>query len=55
MKLAEALLLRSKQQNKIENLRERIRKNLKIQEGDNPAEDPTPPFKGALRRHRPAI
>lgn len=40
MKLAEALLLRSEYQQKIENLNSRILSNLKIQEGDVPNEDP---------------
>ena len=40
MKLAQALLLRSEQQKLIENLKERIRANLKVQEGDQPNEDP---------------
>lgn len=40
MKLAQALLLRSEQQKLIENLKERIRANLKVQEGDKPNEDP---------------
>jgi len=40
MKLAEALLLRSEYQNKIENLNSRIHANIKVQEGDRPLEDP---------------
>jgi hypothetical protein len=40
MKLAEALLLRSEYQKKIENLQHRIMVNLKVQENDNPYEDP---------------
>lgn len=40
MKLAEALLLRSEYQTQLESLEERISSNLKIQEGDTPAEDP---------------
>ncbi|MGF6906846.1 DIP1984 family protein [Fusobacterium sp. PH5-44] len=40
MKLAEALLLRSEYQKKIENLQSRIMANLKIQEGDVPNENP---------------
>lgn len=40
MKLAEALLIRSDMQNKLAQLKGRIRKNVKVQEGDTPAEDP---------------
>ncbi|MDR1912178.1 MAG: DIP1984 family protein [Helicobacteraceae bacterium] len=40
MKLAEALLLRSEYNNKIESLQERIKANVKVQEGDAPFEDP---------------
>lgn len=40
MKLAEALLLRSEYQKKIENLQSRVLTNLKVQEGDKPNEDP---------------
>ena len=40
MKLAEALLLRTEQQQKLELLEGRIRANLKVQEGDTPHEDP---------------
>lgn len=40
MKLAEALLLRGEYQSKLEHLEERIRANLKIQEGDTPTENP---------------
>lgn len=40
MKLAEALLLRSEYQKQIESLRERLYANLKVQEGESPAEDP---------------
>lgn len=40
MKLAEALLLRSEYQKKIENLQSRIMANLKVQENDEPHEDP---------------
>lgn len=41
MKVAEALLLRSDAQKRIEQLRERITRNAKVQEGDAPAENPT--------------
>jgi len=40
MKLAEALLLRSEYQSKIDNLHHRIIDNLKVQEGEKPHEDP---------------
>ena len=40
MKLAEALLLRSEYQNKIDNLHQRIIINLKVQENEKPHEDP---------------
>jgi hypothetical protein len=40
MKLAEALILRADYQKRIEQLRQRIVRNAKVQEGDTPAEDP---------------
>lgn len=40
MKLAEALILRADQQKKLEQLRQRLLRNAKVQEGDAPAEDP---------------
>ena len=40
MKLAEALNLRADLQKRIANLRERLVKNAKVQEGDTPSEDP---------------
>ncbi|WP_432352905.1 DIP1984 family protein [Sporosarcina sp. A2] len=40
MKLAEALIARADYQKRIEQLKRRIHMNLKIQEGDAPAEDP---------------
>ena len=40
MKLAEALNLRADLQKRIANLRERLIKNAKVQEGDIPSEDP---------------
>ncbi len=40
MKLAEALLLRSEYQQKIESLKQRIIVNLKVQENEKPHEDP---------------
>ena len=40
MKLAEALNLRDDLQKRIANLKERLIKNAKVQEGDTPSEDP---------------
>ena len=40
MKLAEALILRSDRQKRIEQLRHRLTNNSKVQEGDAPAEKP---------------
>ena len=40
MKLAEALNLRADLQKRIANLRERLIKNAKVQEGDTPSEEP---------------
>lgn len=40
MKLAEALLLRSEYQKKIDSLQQRIMANLKVQENDTPHENP---------------
>lgn len=40
MKLAEALNLRADLQKRIANLKDRLIKNAKVQEGDDPAEDP---------------
>lgn len=40
MKLAEALILRSDLQNKMEQLRYRLESNVMVQEGDDPSEDP---------------
>lgn len=40
MKLAEALLLRAEYQQKIVNLQGRLAQNLKVQEGEQPHEDP---------------
>ena len=40
MKLAEALILRADLKKRTEQLRERLRRNAKIQEGDQPAEQP---------------
>lgn len=40
MKLAEALMLRADYQTKIEQLKKRIMNNVKVQEGEKPAEDP---------------
>lgn len=41
MKLAEALILRADHNKKLEQLRMRLLRNSKVQEGDTPAEDPT--------------
>lgn len=40
MKLAEALVLRADAQKRIEQLRQRLLRNAKVQEGDKPSEDP---------------
>lgn len=40
MKLAEALILRADLKKRTEQLRERLRRNVKVQEGDRPAEQP---------------
>ena len=40
MKLAEALAERSDSQNRIDELRKRIARNARVQEGEKPAEDP---------------
>ncbi len=40
MKLAEALILRADHQKRIEQLKARLQRNAKVQEGDRPAEDP---------------
>ena len=40
MKLAEALILRADLKKRSEQLRERLRRNAKVQEGDQPAEQP---------------
>ncbi|MCI0489833.1 MAG: DIP1984 family protein [Blastocatellia bacterium] len=40
MKLAEALILRADYQKRIEQLKHRLLRNAKIQEGDEPAENP---------------
>ena len=40
MKLAEALLLRSDLQKKLLSLQQRIHKNVLVQDGDTPSEDP---------------
>ena len=40
MKLAEALIRRADAQKRIEQLRHRLNRNAKVQEGDQPAEDP---------------
>jgi hypothetical protein len=40
MKLAEALILRADNQTRLAQLKQRLLRNAKIQEGDKPAEDP---------------
>lgn len=40
MKLAEALTLRADHQRRLEQLKQRLTRNAKVQEGDDPAEDP---------------
>lgn len=40
MKLAEALILRADCQKRFEQLKARLQRNAKVQEGDQPAEDP---------------
>lgn len=42
MKLAEALILRADQQKRVEQLKQRLLRNAKVQEGDAPAENPQP-------------
>jgi hypothetical protein len=42
MKLAEALMLRADHQKRIEQLKQRLVRNAKVQEGESPAEDPAP-------------
>lgn len=40
MKLAQALILRADQQRRIEQVKARLLRNAKVQEGDRPAGDP---------------
>ena len=40
MKLAEALILRADYQKRLEQLKQRLVRNAKVQEGDSPAENP---------------
>jgi hypothetical protein len=40
MKLAEALILRADYQKRVEQLKQRLQQNAKVQEGDTPAENP---------------
>ena len=40
MKLAEALILRADQKKRLEQLKQRLTRNAKVQEGQKPAEDP---------------
>jgi hypothetical protein len=48
LKLAEALLLRSEYQKRIENLQSRILANIKVQDGDKPLESPQELIKEAF-------
>ncbi len=41
MKLAEALMIRGQMQNKLASIKERIKHNILVQEGETPHEDPT--------------
>lgn len=52
MKLAEALSLRKDCQKKIEQLKGRITSNVKVQEGDEPSEDPAELMKEMDRVHK---
>ncbi len=49
MKLAEALLTRSEMQNQLDNLEQLVTANLKVQEGDQPGEDPESLLAEAMR------
>jgi hypothetical protein len=40
MKVAEALILRADHQRRLQQLKQRLLRNAKVQEGDDPAEDP---------------
>lgn len=51
MKLAEALLLRSEYQKKIDSLQQRIFANLKVQENEKPHEDPNSLLAEAMDLH----
>lgn len=42
MKLAEALILRADSQKRLEQLKQRILRNAKVQDGEQPAENPLP-------------
>ena len=58
MKLAEALNQRADLQKRIAQLRERLSNNVKVQEGDRPAEEPEDLFKeleGSLRQLKDLI
>ena len=52
MKLAEALSLRTDCQKKIEQLKGRITSNVKVQEGDEPSENPTELMKEMDAAHK---
>jgi hypothetical protein len=49
MKIAEALLLRADMQKRLESLRDRISKNVVVQEGEQPAENPEKLLADAMR------
>ena len=49
MKLAEALILRADCQRHIEQLKQRLLRNVKVQEGDKPSEDPKIEARGLPR------
>jgi len=52
MKLAEALLLRSDLQKKLLSLQQRIHKNVLVQDGDTPSEDPEQLIDEAVLVHK---
>ena len=62
MKVAEALALRADLQKRLEQLKQRLVKNARIQEGDKPEEDPVElqaelglPTQCGLRSHRSSV
>ena len=54
MRLAEALILRADYQRRLEQLKQRLIRNAKVQAGDAPNEDP-PFFSTRLTRWRPSF